>query len=125
MRTSRFQAAAALFDSEKHFLKPAVEIEYDLFTEYRQSFLRFRFCRELNFYVSFFSDQYHRLGLLQENIIIYQEHERRQEYSHEIVNTVSSTEIVTLPLPRFAPFFTILCHTFINTKEAMATIAVE
>ncbi|KAI9848713.1 MAG: hypothetical protein M1837_006800 [Sclerophora amabilis] len=119
------EKATAMFNSEKDLLEPAVDSEYSVYTEYKRGFPRFRFCREQDFHIVLFSDQFCHLEPLSENIVSYEEHQGTAEYSHEIFDTVSASEVASLPMPRFPPFFTGLCRTYTETKEVMAAIAAE
>ena len=125
MQTADLKAAALAFESEKRLIEKVDETDYNLYTEYKRGFPRFRFCSKSSFYVLLFSDQYCHLDPLHKSLVPHQGHHEATVYSQEILDSFSANQVATLPFPRFAPFFTGLCRTYIETKDAMAAIAAE
>ena len=119
--------AASIFNSADKLLEPETETEteYNVYTECKRDFPRFRLHGEQGFHLVLFSDQFCHLEPLSENVVSSKEHEDGAAYSHEIFDTVTSSEVASLPLPRFLPFFTSSCCTYTETNEVMAAIAAE
>ncbi|KAK2762722.1 hypothetical protein FQN54_000896 [Arachnomyces sp. PD_36] len=121
------ELATSTFESQGDILERADEADYNIYTEYKRGYPRFRFKSPASsFYIVLFTDVYCHLNPLEEHIITPQEHQRRKEcYSKEILDSFSADQIATLPLPRFASFFTGFCRTYIETLEVTAAIAAE
>ncbi|EEQ29707.1 uncharacterized protein MCYG_02526 [Microsporum canis CBS 113480] len=125
VREDDLAAAASIFTSTK-LLNIAEEGDYNIYTEYKRGFPRFRSRSEPTLYIVLFTDQYYGLNPLQKNIISRKEHQEFQgSYSKEILDSMSADQIATLPLPRFAPLFIGLCSTYVKTREVTAAIAAE
>lgn len=125
MPASDIETAKAIFESETELLVKADETDYNIYTEYKRGFPRFRFCSGRGFCIVLFTDKYYHLDPLREHIVPGEEHQNAGEYSREILDSVSADQIVALPLPQFAPFFKGLCRKYIETQEVTAAIAAE
>ncbi|EEH39148.1 hypothetical protein PAAG_01610 [Paracoccidioides lutzii Pb01] len=118
LATSIFRAQKCLTEQEA--------TNYNIYTEYKRGFPRFQLSSSMPSFVVLFTDAYYHLNQLEQNIIPPQEHKGRQEYySKEILDSVAADQVATLPLPRFAPFFTGFCRMYIKKQEATAAIAAE
>ncbi|DAA78171.1 TPA_exp: Uncharacterized protein A8136_5874 [Trichophyton benhamiae CBS 112371] len=125
VREDDLTTAASIFQSTE-ILDIAPETEYNIYTEYKKGFPRFRSRSEPKFYIVLFTDRYYRLSPLEQNIISPEEHDEFQgTYSKELLDTVPAHQIATLPLPRFAPLLRGLCTIYIETREVTAAIAAE
>ena len=119
------KVAAAIFESEKCLLEKAEEKDYNIYTEYKRGFPRFRLCHVSGFHVVLFSDQSCHLDPLSKNLISRQECHESIGYSKEILDSFSAAQIAMLPFPRFTPFLVGCCRTYVETKEPTAAIAAE
>jgi hypothetical protein len=114
-----------IFASNCDLLEPAVEEEYNIYTEYKRGFPRFRYQREPRFHVVLFSDTFFHLSPVEKVIIPFEERGKGAEYSHEITDLVPASSIASLSMPRLAPFFEGFCLEFCDTKDDLSAIAAE
>ena len=117
--------AKSVFKSQEGLLERANETEYNLYTEYKRGFPRFRFCSKPVFYVTIFTDKHCHLDPLQKCVVYQREHQHKGEYSRELLDSFSPDEIATLPFPRFTPLFKGFCRTYVEAQEATAAMAAE
>lgn len=127
MPASDLELAASIFRSQSYLIEQTDETSYNIYTEYKRGFPRFRIgSSEPASYVVLFTDVYCHLEPLDEHIISPPEHQHRKRYySKEVLDSLSADQIGTLPFPQFAPFFRGLCSTYVETQEVTAAIAAE
>lgn len=125
MPADDIESAKAIFGSQTDLFIRADLTDYNIYTEYKRGFPRFRFRPGRGSCIVLFTDKYHHLDPLSEHIVSREEHQNAGEYSREILDSVSADQIAALPLPQFTPFFKGLCRKYIETQEATAAIAAE
>lgn len=125
MPANDLEVAESIFGSEKRLLQRTEEVNYNLYTEYKKGYPRFRFHSEPSFCVVLFSDRYCHLNPLDQNIVSRQEQQAAEAYSHEILDSMSADQIAAMPFPRFEPFFFGFCRTYTETTEVTAAMAAE
>ncbi|OJD19293.1 hypothetical protein AJ78_00742 [Emergomyces pasteurianus Ep9510] len=118
-------AARSAFESQEGLLERADKTEYNLYTEYKRGFPRFRSCSKPVFYVTIFTDKHCHLDPLPKCVVYQTEHQYAGEYSRELLDSFSPDEIATLPFPRFTPLFKGFCRTYVKTREDTAAMAAE
>ena len=119
------RGAIAIMTSHTEFLQIAMESEYNIYTEYKRDYPRFRFNRNPGFHIVLFSDKGLHLDPLSDNTLCSEDHQHSSEYSREIFDLLSIDEVVKFPFPRFVPFFAGLCEMYVDAREVMAMIAAE
>ncbi|EEQ85396.1 hypothetical protein, variant 3 [Blastomyces dermatitidis ER-3] len=118
-------AAKSVFESQEGLLEIEDKTKYNLYTQYKKGFPRFRSYSKPRFYVVIFTDKHYHLDPLQKCVIYQKEHQHTREYSRELLDSFSPDEIATLPFPRFTPLFRGFCRSYIETQEATAAMAAE
>ncbi|KKZ61107.1 hypothetical protein EMCG_04305 [[Emmonsia] crescens] len=119
------EAAKSVFESQEGLLERADKTKYNLYTQYKRGFPRFRSCSKPGFYVTIFTDKHCHLDPLQKCVVYQREHQHTGEYSRELLDSFSPEEIATLPFPRFTPLLRGFCRTYVETQEATAAMAAE
>lgn len=122
---SNLATATSIFESKKGLLEKVDEETYNIYTEYKRGFPRFRFYSRIASYVVLFTDKYCHLDSLRKNVVSCDEHRNTIRYSQEILDSLSPDQVAVLPFPRFEPFFKGLCRTYIATLDVTAAIAAE
>lgn len=118
--------ADAIFASKRGLLERVELTEYNLYTEYKRGFPRFRFRLVPDFYVVLFTDKYCYINPVKKYVISQNDQvPTKREYSGQILDALSPKQIAALPWPRFTPFFKGLCRMYTETQEITAAIAAE
>ncbi|PGH05957.1 hypothetical protein AJ79_06646 [Helicocarpus griseus UAMH5409] len=128
LRAGDLKDATSIFESEETLIERADETEYNIYTEYKRGFPRFRYRFEHESCIVLFTDRYCHLEPFSRNIVSQQEHDRqdaKDAYSKGILDSMSAEQVATLPFPKFAPLFVGFCRTYIETQEVTAAIAAE
>ncbi|KAK8202699.1 hypothetical protein IWZ01DRAFT_545441 [Phyllosticta capitalensis] len=102
---------------------------FDLFTEYKQGWPRFRFTPAdaplSAFGIVVFSDEYMKLDPLDQAIVPRTEALKAKAFSSQILESVSARDVHLFPMPKLPCYVKSLCERYLSSGDVMARIAVE
>ncbi|KAK7544376.1 uncharacterized protein J3D65DRAFT_17172 [Phyllosticta citribraziliensis] len=125
-----FEEACSILESS-YPCEPDELESFDLYTEYKQGWPRFRPTATTDattsptFGIVVFSDKYMKLDPLDQAIVPRTRALKEKSYSSQILESISARDVHLFPMPKLPRLMTSLCERYLESGDVMARIAIE